>query len=105
MQFKTFFSAYKKMAVWHLLELVLGKFLFKTVFKGALICAGDGKDWKYRTGFAHLFLVLHILGTVQALGMHRNVFIKDAKAFGIVPKTKKDLKKEEKANLKEENKK
>lgn len=101
MQFKTFFSSYKKMAIWHLVEVVLGRFLFKTVFEGALICGGNGTEWHYRSGLAHLFLVLHIMGTVQALGMHRNVFIKDAKAAGYVEKTKKDLNKEKKAAEKE----
>lgn len=33
--------------------------------------------------------------------MHRNVFIKNAKSAGIVPKTKKDIKKEDKAEAKE----
>jgi len=96
-QFDTFFSSFKKMAIWHALELVLGKILFKTVLQGAVTCGGNGKDWHYRSGLGHLFLMLHILGTVQALGMHRNVFIKNAKSAGVVPKTKKDLQKEEKA--------
>lgn len=100
LQFETFFSSYKKMAVWHLVELVLGRILFKTLLEGALICGGNGTEWHYRSGAAHLFLVLHIMGTVQALGMHRNVFIKDAKKAGIVPKTAKDIKKEEKAAAK-----
>lgn len=92
------------MAIWHLVEVVLGKLLFKTVFKDALLCSSDGLEWHYRTGLAHLFLVLHILGTVQALGMHRTVFIKDAKATGLIAKTAKDLKKEEKAAEKAEKK-
>lgn len=92
-QFKTFFSAYKKMAIWHAVELVIGRVLFKTLFKGDLLCGGNGTEWHYRTGVAHLFLVLHIIGTVQALGTHRNVFIKDAKDAGVVPLDKKDIKK------------
>jgi hypothetical protein len=52
------------MAAWHLLEVLLGRILFKTLFDGALICGGNGKEWHYRTGIAHLFLMLHILGTM-----------------------------------------
>ena len=100
-QFAAFFGAFKKMAIWHGLELVLGKILFKTLLKGAVTCGGNGTEWHYRSGAGHLFLMLHILGTVQALGMHRNVFIKSAKDAGVVSKTKKDLKKEEKSAAKE----
>lgn len=104
LQFDTYFGCFKKMALWHLVELVLGKLLFKTVFKGALLCSSDGLEWHYRSGLAHLFLVLHILGTVQALGMHRSVFIKSAKSMGLIAKTAKDVKKEEKAAEKAEKK-
>lgn len=99
-QFATFFGTFKMMAGWHALELVLGKILFKTLLQGAVTCGGNGTEWHYRTGAGHLFLMLHILGTVQALGMHRKVFIKNAKSAGVVPKTHKDLKKEEKATEK-----
>ena len=97
-QFAAFYSSFKMMAVWHAVELVLGKILFKTLFKGAIVCAGEGTEWHYRSGAAHLFLVLHILGSMQALGMTRKVFIVAGKAAGIVPKTEKDLKKEAKKN-------
>ena len=89
------------MAAWHLFEVLLGRILFKTLFEGALICGGNGKEWHYRTGVAHLFLMLHILGTMQGLGMTRKVFINNAKIAGFVPKTNKDLKKEAKAAEKE----
>lgn len=52
------------MAVWHLLELVLGVVLFKTVLQGAVVCGANGQEWHYRSAAGHLFLILHILGTV-----------------------------------------
>ena len=52
------------MAVWHLLEVVLGAVIFKTVLKGALICGGHGTEWHDRSIPGHFFLILHILGTV-----------------------------------------
>jgi hypothetical protein len=78
-QFKAFFGKYKQMAMWHGLELVLGRLLMKTVFDGALICGGNGKEWHYRSGLAHVFLILHILGTVQALGTQSSILIKAVK--------------------------
>jgi hypothetical protein len=63
-QFATFFGAFKMMAGWHALELVLGKILFKTVLEGAVTCGGNGTEWHYRSGLGHMFLMLHILGTV-----------------------------------------
>lgn len=63
-QFATFFGSFKMMAGWHALELVLGKILFKTLLKGAVTCGGNGTEWHYRSGLGHLFLMLHILGTV-----------------------------------------
>jgi len=52
------------MAGWHALELVLGKILFKTVLEGAVTCGGNGTEWHYRSGAGHMFLMLHIIGTV-----------------------------------------
>jgi hypothetical protein len=88
-QFKTYFGSLRMMAGWHFLELVLGKFFFETVLNGAVTCSADGKDWHYRSGPGHLFLMLHILGTMQALGVTRKVFIKNAKSHGILPADKK----------------
>jgi len=78
-QFKAFFGKYKQMAMWHGLELLLGRVLFKTLFDGALICGGNGTEWHYRSGVAHLFLVLHIMGTVQALGTQSEILVKTVK--------------------------
>lgn len=78
-QFEAFFGKYKQMAMWHGLELVLGRFMLKTVFDGALICGGEGKEWHYRSALAHFFLILHILGTVQALGTQSSILIKSVK--------------------------
>jgi len=75
-QFEAFFAKYKMMAAWHGLELLLGKVLFKTKFEGALICGGDGTEWHYRENKGKLFLILHILGTMQALGAHGAIFVK-----------------------------
>jgi len=75
-QFETFFSRYKMMAAWHGLELFLGKVLFKNQLQGALICGGDGTEWFYRTSKGKLFLILHILGVMQALGAHSAIFVK-----------------------------
>jgi hypothetical protein len=95
-QFKTYFGSLSMMAGWHLLELTLGRLFFETVLQGAVTCGGDGKDWHYRSGRGHLFLMLHILGTMQALGVTRKVFIKNAKSHGVLPADKKlvDKKKE-----------
>ena len=84
------------MAGWHILELTLGKLFFETVLHGAVTCGDDGKSWVYRSGPGHLFLMLHILGTMQALGVTRKVFIKNAKSVGVLPADKKfvDKKKE-----------
>jgi len=89
------------MAIWHAVELVIGRFFLQRVFEEALTCGANGTEWHYRSGLAHLFLVLHIMGTVQSLGTHRKIFINAAKDAGIVPRTKKDLKKLEKAEQKE----
>lgn len=67
------------MAYWHALELVLGRVLFKTLFEGALVCGGDGTEWHFRSAAGHLFLVLHIMGTVQALGTQSSILIKTVK--------------------------
>lgn len=77
------------MVGWHLLELTLGKLFFETFLKGAVTCGGEGKEWHYRTGLGHLYLMLHIIGTMQALGVTRKVFIKNAKSAGVLPADKK----------------
>jgi hypothetical protein len=81
------------MMIWHVLELVLGRLFFETVLRGAVTCGGEGKEWHYRSGPGHLFLMLHILGTMQALGVTRKVFIKNAKSVGVLPADKADKKK------------
>lgn len=88
LQFKTFYGSLKMMAGWHALEVVLGKILFATLLEGAVTCGGEGKDWHYRSGPGHLFLMLHILGTMQALGVTRKVFIKNAQSQGVLPAKK-----------------
>ena len=89
-QFGAFYSSLKMMAVWHGVELLIGRFLFQTVLEGGLTCGNNGKDWVYRSGPGHLFLTLHILGSMQSLGMHRKVFIGPAKAAGLVPLSKRE---------------
>lgn len=64
LQFKTFFSSFRMMACWHFLEIALGKLFFETLLDGAVTCGGEGKEWHYRTGAGHLFLMLHIIGTM-----------------------------------------
>jgi hypothetical protein len=81
------------MALWHFLEIALGKLFFETLLEGAVTCGGEGKEWHYRTGAGHLFLMLHIIGTMQALGATRKVFIKNAQTAGHLPASKKADKK------------
>lgn len=88
-QFERFYGKYKQMAIWHGVELLLGRVLFKTVFEGALICGGNGTEWHYRSGLAHLFLVLHLMGTMQALGTQSSILIKTVKGKKAVIDPKK----------------
>jgi hypothetical protein len=83
-QVENYFAFYWFLVKWHALELFLGKVLFTTVLEGAVFCTAEGGNkWLYRNGKGALFLMLHILGTMQATGMARAVFIKNPKASGL----------------------
>lgn len=52
--------------------------------EGAIFCTTDGGNkWLFRTGAGALFLMLHILGTMQSLGVAKHVFIKDVKGMEV----------------------
>ena len=81
---ENYFSFYWFLVKWHALELFLGKVLLTWVLNDALYCTLDGENkWMYRSGFGVLFTMLHILGTMQATGMARAVFIKNPKSTGL----------------------
>lgn len=83
-QVDNYFASYWFLVKWHTLELFLGRILFETVLEGAIYCTLDGGNkWLYRSWRGALFLMLHILGTMQGVGVARNVFIKNAKASGM----------------------
>jgi hypothetical protein len=83
-QVENYFSFYWFLVKWHALELFLGKVLFETVFEGAVYCTAEGGNkWMYRNFSGALFLMLHILGTMQATAMARAVFITNPKASGL----------------------
>ena len=65
---------------WHAAELFLGKFL--TWMTEAITCSENGDKWFFRTGKGNLFLMMHIIGTMQSLGMTRKVFSKSPKKVG-----------------------
>ena len=88
-QFKAFFSKFRQIAIWRALELVLGRVMLKHLFEEALTCE-HASEWHYKSIGAHLFLVLHILGTVQALGVQSEILVKTVKGKQAVASLKKD---------------
>lgn len=88
-QFKAYFGKFRQMAIWRALELVLGRVFLKHVFEEALTCE-QSSEWHYKSIGAHLFLVLHILGTVQALGVQSEILVKTVKGKKAVTSLKKD---------------
>ena len=76
-QLNTFFDKYSFLVKWHLLEVVLGRVLFAHVLKGQVYCSDDGNQWLHSSFPGALFMILHILGTMQSMGMSRKIFVKD----------------------------
>lgn len=77
-QSENYYSTYSFLVKWHLFEIVVGKGL-DWFMPGAITCSADGASWIYRTGKGHLFIMLHIMGTMMGVGLTRNVFIKTVK--------------------------
>lgn len=48
------------------------------------MCSEDGNKWIFATAKGNLFMMLHIIGTMMGTGMARAVFIKTAKAQGML---------------------
>ena len=79
-QSEVYYSSYMFLCKWHLAELFIGKFLTWT--SEAITCSSDGDKWFFRTGKGNLFLMMHIIGTMQSLGMTRKVFSKSPSKVG-----------------------
>jgi len=79
--FKVFMGKYRFMAIWHAIEMGLGMIFFSHIMKDAVYCSEEnGNKWMHTNIFGALFAVMHILGTMQACGVARTVFIKTVKA-------------------------
>ena len=77
----TLMGKYKFMMMWHAVELFLGLVFFSHIMKDAVYCTDDnGNKWMHTNIFGALFATMHILGTMQAAGVARAVFIKTPKA-------------------------
>lgn len=74
--------------VWHLVEVVLGLFLFA----GSIRCSGEGTCWTFSSSKGNLFVTLHIIGAMLGSGVARAVFIKTPTAHGIFADVEEDAK-------------
>lgn len=77
-----YISFYTFLIEWHIFELVVGKGL--DAFADCIMCSEDGNKWIFATAKGNLFMMLHIIGTMMGTGMARAVFIKTAKAQGML---------------------
>lgn len=79
-QVSVFMSKYRFMVIWHVIELGLGLVFFSHFMKDAVYCSEEtGNKWMHTNIFGALFATMHILGTMQAAGIARVVFIKTVK--------------------------
>lgn len=75
-QISVFFAQQRLLAVWHIMEMILGYLLFNHLFEEAITCDANNDAWVFNYKAGKVFFMMHTFGVKQSLGVASKVFFK-----------------------------
>jgi len=75
-QISVFFAQQRLLAIWHIMEMILGYVLFNHFFEEAITCDDNNDAWVFNYKAGKVFFMLHTFGVKQSLGVASKVFFK-----------------------------